>query len=75
MFNRRLHRTGKRKSRADAVGNRVIVAHGNLAQAATPACPAEGEALVFKPDGDGSFILIDRVETVRWADLLAAVGD
>jgi len=58
-----------------AGGNRVIVAHGNVASAATMTYPAEGEALVFKPGGDGIFILVGRIELKQWADLLAAVGD
>jgi nitrogen fixation protein FixH len=58
-----------------AGGNRVIVAHGNVASAATPAYPAEGEGLVFKPDGDGSFTLVGRIEPGQWAELLAKVGD
>jgi len=55
--------------------NRVIVAHGNVASAATPAYPAEGEALVFRPDGDGAFILIGRIETSQWVKLLAVIGN
>lgn len=55
--------------------NRVIVAHGNVANAATPAYPAEGEGLVFKPDGAGGFILLGRIEPKQWAELLTAVGD
>lgn len=51
-------------------GNRVIAAHGNVAQAATPAYPDEGEGLVFKPDGDGNFYLVGRIETKQWAELL-----
>ena len=58
-----------------AGGNRVVVAHGNVASAATPAYPAEGEGLVFKPEDDGSFILVGRVEPGQWAELLAAVAD
>jgi phosphohistidine phosphatase SixA len=41
--------------------NRVIVAHGNVAQAATPVYPGEGEMVVFKPDGKGSFIYVGRL--------------
>jgi len=58
-----------------AGGNRIIVAHGNVASAATPAYPAEGEGLVFKPATDDSFILLGRVEPEQWAALLAAVVD
>jgi len=57
-----------------AGANRVIVAHGNVASAATTAYPAEGEALVFKPGG-GMFILVGRIEPKQWAELLTAVGD
>jgi len=52
------------------VGNRVIVAHGNVAQAATPAYPAEGEGLVFKPGDDGNFYLVGRIETSHWPRLI-----
>ena len=50
-------------------------AHGNVANAATPAYPAEGEGLVFKPDGAGGFILLGRVEPGQWAELLLAADD
>ena len=33
--------------------NTVIVAHGNVAQAATPVYPGEGDGIVFQPDGGG----------------------
>ncbi len=58
-----------------AGGNRVIVAHGNVAIAATTAYPAEGEALVFKPGGAGSFRLVGRIEPKQWVELLAADAD
>lgn len=58
-----------------AGGNRVIVAHGNVASAATPAYPAEGEGLVFKPEDDGSFILVGRIESGQWAELLTTAAD
>jgi broad specificity phosphatase PhoE len=52
-------------------GNRVIVAHGNVAREATPAYPAEGEALVFAPDGEGGFILRARIAVSDWSRLLS----
>lgn len=58
-----------------AGGNRVIVAHGNVARAATSAYPAEGEGLIFRPGGDGGFTLVGRIEPGQWAELLATVGD
>ena len=53
-----------------AAVNRVIVAHGNVASAATPAYPGEGEALVFEPDATGGFVLRGRIEVGDWARLL-----
>jgi broad specificity phosphatase PhoE len=57
-----------------ASGNRVIVAHGNVAREATPAYPAEGEALVFAPDAEGGFILRGRITLDDWSRLLS-LGD
>lgn len=45
--------------------NRVIVAHGNVAQAATPVYPGEGEMVIFKPDGNDSFIFVGRITPER----------
>ena len=52
-------------------GNRVIVAHGNVARESTPVYPNEGEAVVFEPDGKGGFILRGRIKVGDWARLLA----
>ncbi len=46
--------------------NRVIVAHGNVAQAATPVYPGEGEAVVFKAIDDGNFEVIGRILAHQW---------
>ncbi|MDH3763511.1 MAG: histidine phosphatase family protein [Gammaproteobacteria bacterium] len=62
-------------SKPNSGGNRVIVAHGNVAREATPYYPAEGEGLVFRPDGDVNFTLIGRIEPRQWAQLLAAAAD
>ena len=53
-------------------GNRVIVAHGNVAREATPVYPGEGEGVVFEPDGEGGFELRARVDAARWRRLLEA---
>ena len=53
-----------------AAVNRVIVAHGNVASAATPAYPGEGEALVFEADATGGFVLRGRIDVDDWARLL-----
>ncbi len=58
-----------------AGSNRIIVAHGNVARNATPVYPAEGEGVVFRPDGAGGFDLVGRVAPDAWARLLEAAGD
>ena len=55
--------------------NRVIVAHGNVASAATPAYPAEGEALVFEPDATGGFVLRGRITPEEWTRLAELAGE
>ena len=55
---------------APASGNRVIVAHGNVAREATPAYPDEGEMLVLTADGEGGFILHGRIAIDDWPRLL-----
>jgi hypothetical protein len=46
------------------------VAHGNVAQAATPVYPGEGEAVIFKPDGEGGFHYIARIAPDDWARII-----
>ncbi len=52
--------------------NRVIVAHGNVAQAATPVYPDEGEMVIFKPHGKGQFTFVGRITPDRWIELSQA---
>lgn len=52
--------------------NRVIVAHGNVAQAATPVYPDEGEVVIFKPNGKGDFTFVGRISPDRWVQLSQA---
>ena len=51
-----------------AGGNRVIVAHGNVARAATPVYPGEGEMVVFKPGGEEGFVFIGRMSPEQWLE-------
>jgi phosphohistidine phosphatase SixA len=63
-----------RLSTRPAVGtNTVIVAHGNVAQAATPVYPGEGEAVIFKPGGAGGFHYIARIAPHDWSRIIARV--
>ena len=55
-----------------AGSNTVIVAHGNVAQAATPVYPQEGEGVVFQPDGAGRFHFIGRLTAEEWSGFAAA---
>jgi phosphohistidine phosphatase SixA len=50
--------------------NTLIVAHGNVAQAATPVYPGEGEGVVFQEDGQGGFEFIGRVKPAKWKELV-----
>lgn len=52
-----------------AGSNRVIVAHGNVAQAATPVYPGEGEMVIFKPNEEGSFTFVGQISPERWGQL------
>lgn len=49
--------------------NTLIVAHGNVAQAATPVYPGEGEGVVFQADGQGGFHFIGRIKPAEWQAL------
>jgi len=52
-----------------AGSNRVIVAHGNVAQAATPVYPGEGEMAIFEPDDEGNFTFVGRMTPGQWVRL------
>jgi len=53
----------------EAGGNRVIVAHGNVAREATPVYPDEGEGVVFEADANGGFKVIARISAENWVRL------
>jgi phosphohistidine phosphatase SixA len=55
-----------------AGSNRVIVAHGNVAQAATPVYPGEGEMVIFKPDDKGNFTFVGRIAPDQWFQIRQA---
>lgn len=57
-----------------AGSNRVIVAHGNVAREATPVYPGEGEAVIFKPDGEDNFTFVGRLPPERWIQLEEALN-
>ena len=50
----------------------MIAAHGNLARAATPVYPDEGEAAVFEPLGEAGFRYLGRLGPGQWARLAEA---
>lgn len=49
--------------------NTIIVAHGNVAQSATPVYPDEGEGVIFRPLGDSQFEFFARIKTEDWKRL------
>lgn len=54
--------------------NTVLVAHGNLMQAATGAYTGEAGAAVFRPEGDGAFTLVAEIAPEDWAGLARLFG-
>jgi broad specificity phosphatase PhoE len=54
--------------------NTVLVAHGNLMQAAAEAYADEGGAAVFAPGGDGTFTRVAVVTAEDWALLADGYG-
>ena len=61
-------------ARMPAAGtNNLIIAHGNVAQAATPVYPGEGEGVVFKPDAQGGFVAVGRLTPEDWIRLSGGV--
>jgi hypothetical protein len=52
-------------------GNRVIVAHGNVARDATPVYPNEAEAIIFRPSGHDQFEVFGRLKPAQFAALAA----
>ena len=55
--------------------NTVIVAHGNVAQAATPVYPGEGDGIVFQPDGAGGFHYIGQITPADWSRIIDEATD
>ncbi|MDH3639729.1 MAG: histidine phosphatase family protein [Gammaproteobacteria bacterium] len=49
--------------------NTVLVAHGNVARAATNVYPDEAEGAVFSPQGNGRFTFVGRIKPAQWTAL------
>lgn len=54
--------------------NTVLVAHGNVARAATGVYPAEGEGIAFRADGHGGFVFVGRLTPAQWVQLADALA-
>jgi phosphohistidine phosphatase SixA len=50
--------------------NTVLVAHIFNVQKALGLTPEEGEAMVFRPDGKGSYQMVGRLTATQWGDLV-----
>jgi phosphohistidine phosphatase SixA len=55
--------------------NTVLVAHGNVLRTATGVYPQETEAIVFRPDGKGSYAVMARLLPQAWEGLVAEYGE
>lgn len=54
--------------------NTVIVAHGNVARAATPVYPGEAEGVVFRPEGNDEFSFVGRLTPEEWTELAGSMA-
>jgi hypothetical protein len=55
--------------------NTVLVAHGNVLVTATDIYPQEAEAIVFRPEGNGTWTLVARISPQEWDRLAAKYSD
>jgi hypothetical protein len=55
--------------------NTVLVAHGNVLVTATDLYPQEAEAIVFRPDGNGTSTFVTRILPQEWSRLAAEHRD
>ena len=55
--------------------NTVLVAHGNVLVTATDVYPQEAEAIVFRPEGNGTWTFVARISPQEWTRLAAEYGD
>jgi phosphohistidine phosphatase SixA len=55
--------------------NTVLVAHGNVLVTATEFYPQEAEAIVFRPQGNGTFAFVGRILPQEWTQLAAEYGN
>ena len=51
--------------------NTVLVAHGNVLVTATDIYPQESEAIVFRPEGNGTWTFVARISPQDWVSLAA----
>lgn len=49
--------------------NTVVVTHGFNVQAVTGFLPAEGEAVIVKPESNGTFTIVGRLLSSQWSSL------
>lgn len=55
--------------------NTVLVTHISVIEPVTGATPEEGGSVVFRPEGEGDFMLVAEVPPGGWAKLLEQVSD
>ncbi len=52
--------------------NTVVITHGFNVQAVTGFLPAEGEAVIVKPESNGKFTVVGRLLSSQWSSLAAS---
>jgi broad specificity phosphatase PhoE len=53
----------------------VLVAHGNVLVTVTDVYPQEAEAIVFRPEGNGTWTFVARISPQEWDRLAAEYSD
>ena len=53
----------------------MLVAHGNVLVTATDVYPQEAEAIVFRPEGNGTWTVVARISPQEWVRLAVEYGD
>jgi broad specificity phosphatase PhoE len=66
---------GRLSMHPQAKTNTVLVAHGNVLVTATDVYPQEAEAIVFRPESNGTWTFVARISPQDWAHLAAEHGD
>jgi hypothetical protein len=61
------------KSSVPGANTPIVVVYGDVVREAIAVYPAEGEIIVFQPDGNDGFLYIARISPVNWSRFTKAL--